>query len=137
MDVTEIPYAKHTGISKNDEGRLVLVPSPEVENHIKSIHASAQYTLAETQSGDFLQEAFPEYVGKVAGLLREANVKYKHPALTTLTAYASIDDKSKVKFLTQLEKKSRAGITILVNIKDEKGTITMSGAFSWFVQKLA
>jgi len=117
MDVTDIPFAKHIGISKNNKGQLVLAPRHELKNHIESIHASAQFTLAETQSGDFMQEAFPEYVGKVVGFLREASVKYKHPATSTLTAHATINEESKMMFITQLEKRARAGLTVHVELK--------------------
>jgi len=136
MNVTQIPFAKHIGISKNSKGQLVLAPRHELENHIKSIHASAQFTLAETKSGDFMQEAFPEYVGKVVGLLRDVSVKYKGPAISRLTAYAHIEEESKIKFVTQLENKGRAGLTVHVELKDEENNMTMIGEFHWFVQKL-
>jgi len=136
MDVTNIPFVEHTGISKNDEGQLVLAQRHELENHMQTMHASAQFTLAETQSGDFMQRAFPEYTGKVVGLLREASVKYKRPAISTLIAYATIDKESKMTFITQLEKRARASLTVHVELKDEENNMTMTGEFHWFVQKL-
>jgi len=136
MDVTQIPFAKHIGIERKEEGRLKLEPTDIVQNHIQTIHASAQFTLAETQSGLFLQEVFPEYVGKVVGLLRGSTVKYKAPAMTSIYAEAILSNKDKEKFIVQLERKGRATIAIDVSVLDEEGVITMQGVFTWFVQKL-
>jgi len=134
MDVTHIPFAKHIGIERKEEGTLKLEPTDIVQNHIQSIHASAQFALAETQSGLFLQLTFPELVGKVVGLLRRSTVKYKNPAITTIYAIVSINEEEKNKFLTQIECKGRAGILVEVMLKDEDDKITMQGEFTWFMQ---
>ena len=135
MDVTQIPFAKHIGIEYKDEGTLKLEPTSIVQNHIQSIHASAQFALAETQSGLYLQEVFPEYVGKVVGLLRGSTVKYKAPAMTSIIAKATLGDEAQEKFVLQLERKGRATIAIDVSVLDEEGVVTMQGVFTWFVQK--
>ena len=136
MDVTHIPFAKHIGIKYKDEGTLKLDSTDIVQNHIQGIHASAQFTLAETQSGLFLQKEFPELVGKVAGVLRGSTVKYKNPATTSIYATATLEDSVKEKFLSQLERKGRAGITITVELRDENEVITMVGTFDWFIHKI-
>jgi len=48
MDTIQIPFAKHIGIEKKEEGTLKLEAMEVVQNHIQTIHASAQFTLAET-----------------------------------------------------------------------------------------
>ena len=136
MDVTQIPFAKHIGIEYKEEGTLQLQPSAVVQNHIQSIHASAQFALAETQSGLFLQEAFPALVGKVVGVLRGSTVKYKNPATTSIYAVASATQEAKKKSLDHLTRKGRASIVVQVNVYDESDVLTMQGEFSWFVQKL-
>ena len=136
MDVTHIPFAKHIGIGYKDKGTLKLEPTAAVQNHIQSIHASAQFTLAETQSGLFLQKEFPELVDKVVGVLRGSSVKYKNPATTSIYAVATLDDSVKEKFLIQLERKTRAGISITVELRDENEVITMVGTFDWFIHKI-
>ena len=136
MDVTQIPFAKHIGIEHEDEGTLKLKSTQSVQNHIQSIHASAQFTLAETQSGLYLQLCFLELVGKVAGVLRGATVKYKNPATTAIYAVATIEKKEKEKFLIQLDRKSRAGIVVRVEVRDSQNIVCMQGEFSWFVQKI-
>ena len=136
MDVTQIPFARHVGIEKKEEGTLKLEATQVVKNHIQTIHASAQFALAETQSGLFLQLEFPELVGKVAGLLRSSSVKYKNPASTSIYAIASIEEDAKEKFLRQLEKKGRALISINTLLKDENDIVVMSGTFAWYIHKI-
>ena len=136
MDVTQIPFAKHIGIEYKGEGTLKLDSTDIVQNHIQGIHASAQFTLAETQSGLFLQQAFPELVGKVAGVLHGSTVKYKNPATTSIHAIAILGDIVKEKFLSQLERKGRAGISITVELRDQNEVITMVGTFDWFIHKI-
>jgi len=116
MDVTHIPFAKHIGIERKEEGTLKLEPTEVVQNHMQTIHASAQFTLAETQSGLYLQKAFPTLENKVVALLRGSSVKYKNPASSTLTAHASLEDTIREKFLTSIHKKSRASITVMVEL---------------------
>jgi acyl-coenzyme A thioesterase PaaI-like protein len=136
MHVTNIPFAKHIGIEKKDEGTLKLEATKIVQNHIQSIHASAQFALAETQTGLYLQLAFPEFVGKVVGVLRGSTVKYKNPATISIYAVASIDKEMKEKFLSQFERKGRASIVVDVEVLDVENILTMQGKFSWYVQKL-
>ncbi len=136
MDVTQIPFVKHIGIEKNEEGTVKLKPTVRVENHIETIHAAAQFALAETQSGLYLQTLFPEYRGKVMPLLRESSVKYKKPATSTLTASAYVEEGVKEKFLIAFEAKGRAIITVYVELRDENEVVTMRGEFTWFVSNI-
>jgi len=135
MDVTQIPFAKHIGIEKKEEGTLKLESTKFVQNHMQTIHASAQFTLAETQSGLFLQEAFPTLADKVLALLRTTTVKYINPATSSIYAIANLEDGVKEKFLSQMEKKGRASVTVHVEVRDMEDVLTMKGDFQWYVQK--
>ena len=57
MQVTEIPFVKLIGIEQ-EKNNLSLRFDSKILNHIKTIHASAQFTLAETQSGLFYKNYF-------------------------------------------------------------------------------
>ena len=135
MDVTQIPFVKHTGI-KNEEGRLKLEATDVVQNHMQTIHASAQFTLAETQSGLYLQETFPELEGKVVALLRDATVKYKKTATSNIYAVANIEEEAKEKFLSQYARKWRTSIVVDVVVKGCDDVVRMQGKFTWFIQKI-
>ena len=136
MNVLEIPFVEKVGLTKTADDQLELVFKKDVQNHLNTIHASAQFTLAETASGEALQQQFPELGGKVIPVLRDAGIKFKKPALQNIYAQASISDESRLKFSEQLSKKGRASINVNVDIKDVEGTVTSVGTFNWFVQSI-
>ena len=136
MNVVEIPFVKKVGITKTKNNKLELAFSEDTYNHLDTMHASAQFTLAETASGEFLQTLFPELVGKVIPILRDATVKYKKPADKNIISYPSISEEVREKFDTQFYKKGRASISVDVEIKDIENTVTCIATFNWFVQKI-
>lgn len=136
MQVTDIPFVKYIGIQSKEEGTLKLEATETVKNHIQTIHVSAQFTLAETQSGLYLQILFPEFADQVVPLLRSSTVKYKQPARKEIYAVAFVDDEIKEKFKVQFLKKGRASINIQVEVKDSDEVVTMVGEFIWFVQRV-
>jgi|LGOV01.1.fsa_nt_gb acyl-coenzyme A thioesterase PaaI-like protein len=135
MDVVQIPFVKKVGITQAKDGNLELAFSDDTHNHLATMHASAQFTLAETASGDFLQTLFPELVGKVIPVLRDATVKFKKPAVKKIIAYPSILYEAQEKFNTQFAKKGRASISVNVEIKDIENTVTCVAVYNWFVQR--
>ena len=135
MKATDIEFVKLVGI-KQSQNSVSLAYKKDVLNHIESIHASAQFTLAETQSGLHLQETFPELVGTVVPMLRESHIKYKKPALNSIMAFAECSDENIAKFREQFDKKGRATLSVNVEIKDSEGVLTASSEFIWFVQKI-
>lgn len=135
MNVLEIPFVKKVGITKNENNELALAFSEDTHNHLQTIHASAQFSLAETASGDFLQTLFPELVGNVIPVVRDATIKYKKPAIKNITAHPSISDDSRDKFTAQFERKGRASISVDIEVKDSEGTVTCIATYNWFVQK--
>jgi len=137
MNATKIPFIEKVGVIRNSAGALELPFNKSIHNHLKTVHASAQFTLAETASGDALQTQFPELVGKVIPVLRDSSIKFKKPAQKSITAHASITDEAIDKFRTQLAKKGRALISVSVAVKDSEEVVTCVGTFSWFVQSIA
>ena len=136
MNILEIPFVKKVGITKTKSNELELEFSTDTHNHLETMHASAQFTLAETASGEFLQMLFPDLVGKVIPVLRDATVKFKQPAIKNVIAYPSISDEAREKFSIQFSKKGRASISVDVDIKDIENTVTCITTCNWFVQKL-
>lgn len=135
MNATEIPFVKKVGITKTQNDELELAFNDDTHNHLATMHASAQFTLAETASGEFLQLCFPELADKVIPVLRDASVKFKKPAIKNIIAYPSITEDTREKFIAQLSKKGRATISVDVEIKDIENTLTCSATYNWFVKK--
>ena len=136
MRAVEISFVAHVGIEEQTSDRLQLSLTKQVHNHIGTMHAAALFALAETQSGVFLQQLFPEYgVDEVMPLLRGSTVKYRSPATSAISATASVDLEAQEKFLSQFESRGRAGITVNVKLSDSEDTVVMTGEFAWFVQR--
>jgi hypothetical protein len=68
--------------------------------------------------------------------LRKGEVKFKRPAISKICAHGQIITEEIERVEQQLERKGRSSITVAVNVLDEDGTITMSGNYEWFVQKM-
>lgn len=137
MDITDVPFSKHIGIKTSDEGEELILPfSDHVKNHLGTFHAGAQFSLMETASGDFLQQQFPELVGKVIPVLRKAEAKYKKPATSDLKAVASVAEETRQRFSQQFEQKGRGIISVDVELIDEDGIITTNAVYEWFIQSI-
>lgn len=134
MDVMGIPFVEKVGICRTEAGVLCLPFSTTAQNHLKEVHASAQFALAETASGDALQLLFPDLVGKVVPLLRESQTKFKHRADSTVYAFPTVSEEAVAAFKEQFGKKQRSSITVDVEIKDSHDVITAVAAFKWFIQ---
>ena len=136
MDVTKVPFVEKVGIVRESDDILELPYNESMQNHLQTIHAGAQFVLAETASGEALQKLFPDLVGQVVPVLRNSNIKFKKPAKKSITAHPSITDDSVAKFNEQFGKKGRASISVDVEIKDLEGIVTSTGIFIWFVQSI-
>ena len=105
-------------------------------NHLETIHAGAQFALAETQSGLYLQVLFPELEGKAVPLLRDAQIRYRNPARQKITAIAFSDNDAVEKFRGQLAKKGRGSLHVAVDVRDIDDVLVSQATFTWFVQML-
>ncbi len=133
IKATDIPFVKHIGM-KEEEGKLSLSLKKPICNHVETIHAAAQFTLAETESGMRLQSLFPELEQKVIPLVREAQIKYKKPATQKITAYSFVEEEDVEKFKIQFAKKGRALLQIKVEIRDIEDVLTCEARYTWYVQ---
>jgi len=136
IKATDIPFVKYIGMKENNE-ELSLDLKKSVCNHVETIHAAAQFTLAETESGMRLQSLFPELEQKVIPLLREAQIKYKKPATQKIIAYSFVKEEDVEKFKQQFAKKGRALLQIRVEIRDSEDILTCEARYTWYVQARA
>ena len=135
MTARDIEFVKLVGIEQSGDS-VSLAYKKDVQNHIETIHASAQFTLAETQSGLHLQKLFPHLEGLVIPVLRDSSMKYKKPALKTITARASVSQEDIEKFQVQFDKKGRGSLSVDVIVEDSDGVCTAQGTFGWFISKI-
>ena len=135
MKAVDIPFIHHIGMEEKS-GQLSLKYKNSVLNHVRTIHAAAQFALAETQSGIHLQNLFPELKGKVLPILRDGQIKYKKPAKGKIFAFSLTEEEDIGKFESQLVKRGRASLRIRVEIRDIDDVLVSEAIFTWFVQML-
>jgi len=135
MKIMEIPFVELVGV-KQENNTLSLEYKENLLNHLNTLHAGAQFTLAESASGIYLKELFPQLVDKVVPILRGSKIKYKKPVYKKLTAFANVDESQIEKFSELFNKKNRASIEVSVELIDTDKTIVSISSFSWFIQKI-
>jgi acyl-coenzyme A thioesterase PaaI-like protein len=139
MDITTVPFNQLIGLrrSQNAEAALLqLEPSTDHLNHLGTVHASAQFALAEACSGEYLLRAFAGREGDYAPVVRRAETKFRKPATGRLSARATVASDELQKFAMDLDSKKRALISVTVEVFDENNIVTMSAGFEWFIQRI-
>ena len=94
------------------------------------------YVLAETASGEYLQQLFPDLAEKVVAVLRSGKAKYKSPAMGRTVAYPSVDESLVEPFRQRLKSKGRTMIDVKVGLKSADGVLNCVASFTWFVTYL-
>ena len=137
MDVTKIPFNNYIGIKYSGNGFLLeLEKSDNYLNHINTIHASAQFALAEASSGEFLLRNFNDISDNIIPVVRKVDLKYKKPAEGKIRskAFMKAEEIEKVKY--EINNKGRALLTVKVEIFDQNDNLTLISEFEWFIQKI-
>lgn len=140
MDVLDLPFNRFVGIGKSDrkEFLLMLGESEDYKNHLGTVHASAQFALAEASSGEFLLRTFSDRVsGNMLPVVRRVEIKYSKPANGKLYSSAAVEKQEIERVVSDLTSKGRTILKINIEIEDEAGVKTMQSVFEWFIQKLA
>ena len=138
MHVTDLPINKALGMQLAAPGSTHLLDLPESPlglNHLGTIHASAQFALAEACSGEFLIQSLGEEAEQVFAVLRASEVKFRKPAHGHLRATARVVTETFASIVEELVGRGRVLVLVDVQIADSNGVTTMSGQFTWFLQK--
>jgi acyl-coenzyme A thioesterase PaaI-like protein len=109
--------------------------TPRVLNHLGTMHAAAQFALAEAASAERLRRDYGDLAGGVFAVVRGVTVKYRHPAAGDLLAFAEPDDFTRTHLRDDLAKRTRTTATVLVELKDRAGALTFAGSFVWFLAR--
>jgi acyl-coenzyme A thioesterase PaaI-like protein len=117
------------------EHLLELPFVPLVHNHLRTMHAAAQFALAEAASAECLQRHFATTLGEAFAVVRAVEVKYRKPATGDLLAYGAPDDATREQLSDQIARRGRSSAVILIDLKDRAGTLTFHGKFEWFISR--
>jgi len=139
LKATDLAYNQALGIRAAPAGaaHLLELPfAPLVQNHLGTLHAAAQFSLAEAASAECLQRHYATAVEGVFGVVRGVEVKYRRPATGDLLAFGTPDDHTRDQLLAELAGRGRAAAVILIDLKDRAGTLTFHGKFEWFISRV-
>jgi hypothetical protein len=138
MDITEVPFNKFVGIARPDgePGYLLqLCDSTDYENHLGTVHASAQLALAEATSGEHLMKQFPEFGQGVLAVVRRMEAKFRNPLKGKVMSRARISKEEADKITELLQTKGRGLIGVEVEVVGADGVVGLIATVEWFVQK--
>jgi len=138
MHVTDLAINRVMGMrfaASGDSHILEMPESPLLLNHLGSIHAGAQFALAEACSGAFLQRHLDDGQNRILAVLRSSEVKFRNPAHGCLRAAAVLADESAGLLSKRLATRGRTLASVLVEVCDAQGIVTMNGRYHWFLQR--
>jgi acyl-coenzyme A thioesterase PaaI-like protein len=138
MHVTDLAINKALGmrLTTTGNGHILEMPeSPLHLNHVGTVHASVQFALAEAGSGEFLLRHLGDGQSQVFAVLRTSDVKFRKPAHGGLRASARFAEGLADSLATELSSRGRAVASVLVEIADAQGVVTMTGKYDWFLQR--
>lgn len=136
MNVCELPFNKFIGlqISTNPQYLMMLDKNQHYQNHLETVHASAQFALAEATSGKFLIDEFQELTD-IVPVVRKVETKYKKPAIGELYSKANFVEITKEQIIDEINSRGRILLTVRVNLFDTVGKNVMQSDFEWFIVK--
>lgn len=138
MHVTDLAINKALGIQLAlvGDGHILEMPeAPLLLNHVGTVHASALFALAEAGSGELLLRHLGDARSQVLAVLRTSEVKFRKPARGALRAFARFPDGVADTLTADLAARGRALASVLVEVADAQGVITMTGQYDWFLQR--
>lgn len=134
-----VPFVPYVGIvltHANSYGAAgYLNRKKEIENHIKSIHAGAIYTLGETVAGAAVIALFFNQIASVKIVVSGAQVSYLKIAKGKINAKSKITS-SGTKILENLSSKGKITFSTKVNLFNIDNEIVSSITFDFHVSKI-
>jgi acyl-coenzyme A thioesterase PaaI-like protein len=138
MNVIEIPFNALLGIRQApcDSGMLLeLNESPSFLNHLGTVHAGVQLSLAEASSGEFLLRVLPGFADQVVAVVRRVEAKFKNPMKGRLSARAATAESELGQSAEPLATRGRAILPVTIEVLDQAGLVGLTATFQWFAQR--
>ena len=138
MNILKIPFHSLLNIkpSQSEKYIFILEPQTSTQNHLGTVHACAQLTLAEATSGQFLLQQFATLEDNVVPVVRNSQAKYHKPANGFLYSQAEFTEGNREDYLNQFEKRKRILAPVLVKLFDEYEQLILTAKFNWLITEL-
>ncbi|MDQ5980887.1 MAG: hypothetical protein QG602_3865 [Verrucomicrobiota bacterium] len=139
VKATDLAFSRALGLrdAPPDAEHLLELPfTPLLHNHLGTMHAAAQFSLAEAASAECLRRRYAATVGQVFAVVRGVEVKYRKPVTGDLLAFGRPDDSTAANLLAELADRGRTNAVILIDLNDRAGTLTFHGKFEWFISRV-
>lgn len=135
---TALPLSRVLGLKEAPAGAphlLELALGETTRNHLGTMHAAAQFALAEAASAAALQRDFPDWEHQVVAVVRGARLKYRRPGTGPLRAFAGMDADARARLVQDLGERTRAAATVGVELRGTDGAVAFAGEFDWFFSR--
>lgn len=109
--------------------------TPPFRNHLGTIHAGAQFLLAEAVSGAAFAGAFVQYVGEAVPLIEKLDTHYVGRAVGDLTARAEINPAALPAAYAEYGADGRARLLVRVTVKDGEDKPVMEAQAHWYLRR--
>ncbi len=134
MNLTSIPFAQMIRLQKGEGDYLFCLPAhQDYTNHLGTVAAAAQFSLAEFASGQWLLNTFPEWAEQVVPMLRNSQVKFNQATTGSIYAKVNVSKETELQVALELKQLKRSKCTIPVKVMNDQGHIVMSGNFEWIL----
>jgi hypothetical protein len=137
MNVTDIPFNAFLQIEQppaDSPFLLKLRESPCFLNHIGTVHAGVQLSLAEAASGQRLMQALPQLADKAIAVVRRVDAKFKNPMRGEIFSRSTTSLEEIRRSAEALNAKGRALVPVTIEIVDAGGSVGLVATFQWFSQ---
>lgn len=109
--------------------------SAPFRNHLGTIHAGAQFLLAEAVSGAAFAGAMAQYITEAVPLIEKMEVHYVGRAVGDLTACAEANPADLPAAHAQYAAEGKARLVVNVTVKDGEGKDVMQAVAHWYTRK--
>jgi acyl-coenzyme A thioesterase PaaI-like protein len=139
VKATDLALNRLLGMMPAPAGAPHLLELPftkPLHNHLGTMHAAAQFALAEAASAECLQRHFGDALGAVFAVVRGVEMKYRKPAAGDLLAFGTPDENTRHHLVEEMAARGRFSAVILIDLKDHAGTLTLHAKFDWFISRV-
>ncbi len=111
--------------------------TPAYHNHLGTVHAGAQFLLAEATSGAAFAGAFAAHIAGAVPLIERLDTHYVGRARGGLSASAQARAEELPAALEAYAKDGKARLTVDVSVRDAEDKAVMRAVAHWYLRSMA